>query len=66
MKNPDIESIIKNIRLLGSSQSIADVGALANIQVMGNEVLIDLSINSPSLQSKKKIEVLGGPLKGKN
>ena len=57
MKKSDIESIIKDIRLLGSSQSIADVGALANIQVMGNEVLIDLSINSPSLQSRKKIEV---------
>lgn len=57
MKKSDIESIIKNIRLLGSSQSIADVGALANIQFMGNDVLIDLSIHSPSLQSRKKIEV---------
>ena len=57
MKKSDIESIIKNIRLLGSSQRIADVGALANIQFMGNDVLIDLSIHSPSLQSRKKIEV---------
>ena len=57
MKKSDIESIVKDIPLLGSSQSIGDVGALSNVQIMGKEVLIDLLMHSPSLQSRKKIEV---------
>ena len=56
MKKSDIESIVKDIPLLGSSQSIGDAGALANVQIMGKEVLIDLLMHSPSLQSRKKIE----------
>ncbi|GIR81799.1 MAG: hypothetical protein CM15mP83_5250 [Flavobacteriaceae bacterium] len=54
MKKSDIESIVKDIPLLGSSQSIGDVGALANVQIMGKEVLIDLLMQSPSLQSRKR------------
>ena len=66
MKKSDIESIVKDIPLLGSSQSIGDVGALANVQIMGKEVLIDLLVQSPSLQSRKKIEVhVGAALKEK-
>lgn len=66
MKKSDIESIVKDIPLMGSSQSIGDVGALANVQIMGKEVLIDLLMQSPSLQSRKKIEVhVGAALKEK-
>lgn len=56
MKKSDIASIVKHIPLLGSSQSIGDAGALSNVQIMGKEVLIDLLMHSPSLQSRKKIE----------
>ena len=56
MKKSDIASIVKDIPLLGSAQSIGDVGALSNVQIMGKEVLIDLLMQSPSLQSRKKIE----------
>ena len=56
MKKSDIESIVKEIPLLGSSQSIGDAGVLSNVQIMGKEVLIDLLMHSPSLQSRKKIE----------
>jgi ATP-binding protein involved in chromosome partitioning len=56
LKKSDIASIVKHIPLLGSSQSIGDAGALSNVQIMGKEVLIDLLMHSPSLQSRKKIE----------
>ena len=46
-----------------SSQSIGDV-ALANVQIMGKEVIIDLLMQSPSLQSRKKEEYVGA-LEGK-
>ena len=66
MKKSDIESIVKDIPLLGSSQSIGDAGALANVQIMGKEVLIDLLMHSPSLQSRKKIEAhVGAALREK-
>ena len=56
MKKSDIASIVKDIPLLGSAQSIGNAGALSNVQIMGKEVLIDLLLHSPSLQSRKKIE----------
>ena len=56
LKKSEIESIVKNIPLLGSSQTIGEAGALANVQIIGKEVIIDLLMYSPSLQSRKKIE----------
>ena len=66
LKKTDIESIVKDIPMLGSSQTIGDAGALANVQIMGKEVFIDLLMQSPSLQSRKKIELhVGTALKEK-
>lgn len=56
MNKADIESFVKNISLEGSSQTIQESGALVHVQIMGKEVLIDLLIHSPSLQSRKKLE----------
>ena len=57
MKKPAIVSLIKAITLPGgSSQNIGDANALTNVQLIGKEIVIDLSLESPSLQLRKKIE----------
>ncbi len=54
---PAVESLVKAITLPGSSQTIGDANALTNVQLIGKEIVIDLALASPSLQSRKKIEV---------
>lgn len=57
MKKPAIVSLIKAIALPGgSSQNIGDANALTNVQLIGKEIVIDLALESPSLQLRKKIE----------
>ena len=56
MKKPAVESLVKAITLPGSSQTIGDANALTNVQLIGKEIVIDLVLPSPSLQSRKKIE----------
>ena len=57
MKKPAIVSLIKAITLPGgSSQNIGDANALTNVQLIGKEIVIDLALESPSLQLRKKIE----------
>ena len=66
MKKPAVESLVKAITLPGSSQTIGDANALTNVQLIGKEIVIDLALASPSLQSRKKIEVhVGSVLQGK-
>ena len=56
LKKPVVESLVKAITLPGSSQTIGDANALTNLQLIGKEIVIDLALASPSLQSRKKIE----------
>jgi len=57
LKKPAIVSLIKTITLPGgSSQNIGDANALTNVQLIGKEIVIDLALESPSLQLRKKIE----------
>ena len=56
LKKPVVESLVKAITLPGFSQTIGDANALTNVQLNGKEIVIDLALASPSLQSRKKIE----------
>ena len=55
MKKAAVQSIVKDIVLPGLSQTIGSANALTNLQVIGKEIVIDLALASPSLQSRKKI-----------
>ena len=54
MKKAAVESIVKDILVPGLSQTIGAANALTNLQVIGKDVVIDLALASPSLQSRKK------------
>lgn len=48
---------LSNITLPNEGKSIAESGAIKNIQIFGTDVEIDIEIKIPTLQYKKKVEV---------
>src|SRR5690606_33349157 len=53
----DILRALEHITVPGEGQNMVESGALKNIMVFGDEVVIDITINNPSLQARKKTEV---------
>ena len=53
----NITKTLEKINISGSSENIVSSGILKNIQVFGDQVDIDLIINNPALQARKKLEV---------
>jgi ATP-binding protein involved in chromosome partitioning len=55
-KGAVIESL-KTISLPGNGGNIVDEGVVSNIMIFGDQVDIDLQLQNPSLQARKKLEV---------
>ena len=55
-KGAVIESL-KTISLPGGGGNIVDEGVVSNIMIFGDQVDIDLQLQNPSLQARKKLEV---------
>lgn len=53
----DILKALENITVPGEGQNMVESGAVKNIMVFGDEVVVDLTISNPSLQARKKTEV---------
>ena len=53
----DILEALKTITVPGEGQNMVESGAVTNVNVFGDEVIVDLTINNPSLQARKKTEV---------
>jgi ATP-binding protein involved in chromosome partitioning len=48
---------LKNLSLPGAGGSIIDTGAVSNIMIFGDQIDIDVQLQNPSLQARKKLEV---------
>ncbi len=57
LNKQDILKALEHITVPGEGQNMVESGAVKNIQVFGDEVEIDITINNPSLQARKKTEV---------
>lgn len=57
LNKQDILRALENITVPGEGEDMVTSGAVKNIQVFGDEVIIDIVINNPSLQARKKTEV---------
>ncbi|WP_291869739.1 Mrp/NBP35 family ATP-binding protein [Maribacter sp.] len=57
LKKQDILKALELITVPGEGQNMVESGAIKNIQVFGDEVEVDITINNPSLQARKKTEV---------
>ena len=48
---------LEGISVPGEGGNMVETGAVRNIQVFGDEVIVDITISNPSLQARKKTEV---------
>ncbi len=57
LNKQDILKALAHITVPGEGQNMVESGAVKNVQIFGDEVEIDITINNPSLQARKKTEV---------
>lgn len=53
----DVKRALKTISAPGEGENMIDSGAVKNIIVFGDEVVVDITISNPTLQAKKRTEV---------
>ena len=56
----DRKQILEALKLIsvpGEGQNMVDSGAVQNVMTFGDEVVVDITIQNPSLQARKKTEV---------
>lgn len=56
----DKKQVLKALELIavpGEGQNMVESGSVKNVQIFGDEVEVDITINNPSLQARKKTEV---------
>lgn len=53
----DILEALKTISAPGEGENMVDSGAVTNVVVFGDEVVVDITIKNPTLQARKKTEV---------
>lgn len=57
LEKKHIQAALNTITLPGDGKPLMDSGAVKNIVVFGDDVVIDLTLQNPSLQARKKLEV---------
>ncbi len=57
LNKQDIQTALTTITLPGDGKPLMESGAVKNIVVFGDEVVIDITLQNPSLQARKKLEV---------
>ncbi|MEZ4793425.1 MAG: Mrp/NBP35 family ATP-binding protein [Gelidibacter sp.] len=57
LNKQDIYKALETISTPGEGQNMVESGAVKNIVTFADEVIVDITINNPSLQAKKKTEV---------
>ncbi len=53
----EITKALKTITAPGGGVNIVESGAIKNITILDNEIVVDITISNPTLQAKKKVEV---------
>lgn len=57
IQKKDVLEALRKITVPGEGKNMVDSGGVQNIVVFGDEVVVDVVINNPSLQAKKRTEV---------
>ena len=52
----NIKEVLKKVIFPTTDKNFIDLGVILNIQLFGNEVVLDIEISNPTLQFKKRIE----------
>ncbi len=56
MTKQDITNILRGITPPGGGQSLVESNAVKNIEIVENRVLVEITIDNPTLQAKKRVE----------
>ena len=57
LNKQDILKSLETITVPGEGKNMVESGAVKNVITFGDEVIVDITINNPSLQAKKRTEV---------
>ena len=57
LNKQDILKALESISAPGEGQNMVESGAVKNVVTFADEVIVDITINNPTLQAKKKTEV---------
>ena len=57
LQKQDILKALETISAPGEGGNMVETGAVKNVITFGDEVIVDITINNPSLQAKKRTEV---------
>jgi ATP-binding protein involved in chromosome partitioning len=57
LQKADVLNALKTITVPGEGKNMVESGAVTNVVIFGDEVVVDVTINNPSLQARKKTEV---------
>jgi ATP-binding protein involved in chromosome partitioning len=57
LNKQDILKALESITVTGEGQNMIESGAVKNVITFGDEVIVDITIQNPSLQAKKRTEV---------
>ena len=57
IQKESVIKVLKNLTAPGSGEDIISSGSVLNLQIFGDQIDIDLKIDNPSLQARKKLEV---------
>lgn len=57
LEKKDILKALESITAPGEGKNMVESGAVTNVVTFADEVIVDITINNPSLQAKKKTEV---------
>ncbi len=57
LQKKNVLAALKTITAPGAGENMVDSGAVTNVLVFGDEVIVDITINNPTLQARKKTEV---------
>lgn len=56
LNKKNIKEVFEKVLFPNTDKNFVDLGAILNIQLFGNEVVLDIQISNPTLQFKKRIE----------
>ncbi len=56
-KKQDIYGALEKISVPGEGKNLVESNSVTNVVIFGEEVIVDVTINNPTLQAKKKMEV---------
>ena len=57
IKKEEVLAVLDTLTVPGEGKSLVEGNAVKNLQIFGDEVVVDLTISNPSLQARKKLEV---------